>query len=357
MVSSMSTKTTSEDIRAGNFEHDIPLELAITAHRGTSHIPERRGEQEIASYVRQLEADHRHYAEFANDETRAAFEAEFQRYRSGYAHHFRTYLQAKSRCVSTMIAGPSNFNTSRARKSSDTADKRQRELMDFRNAALRNILRIVDSASQPIRTEDEDAVARLVAKLEEAEKFQAFAVDLNATIRKGLRSSKDEAVARSWTLSNIQACLVRHHKATAKDVRAKAEEFLAPDPLGRIGIPDYRLKNNGAEIRRLKARIEEVRRAKATPDVEDYHVTTMIAIKIVHSENRVRLKFPGKPDARTRAQLKANGFRWAPSVDGGTWQSYANPTAIAYAQGIASGGAGYEGPASEVADNTRREER
>ena len=31
-------------------------------------------------------------------------------------------------------------------------------------------------------------------------------------------------------------------------------------------------------------------------------------------DNRLQVFFDGKPDADTRAELKSNGFRWAPSV-------------------------------------------
>lgn len=37
---------------------------------------------------------------------------------------------------------------------------------------------------------------------------------------------------------------------------------------------------------------------------------------------RVQLRFDGKPDDETRALLKRNGFRWAPSQ--GVWQRQLN---------------------------------
>lgn len=310
-----------------DFENDISIALATSAHRGTSHTPERRGEQEIAGYAAQLRADYQLFSDRVSDENRAAFEDAFRKYRLGFAAKFRAYLAAKSRCVSTMIAGPSNFNTRRAQKSSDTADKRGVELAEYRARALRPLRAIVFPNEAPVASGDTDAVERLRAKLAEAEKFQAFAKKINGAIRATRRKLQPD----------IEALVEIGY------TRAQATEYTTPDPLGRVGVTDYRLKNNSAEIRRLRQRIEEVSRAQARPDVEDYHVTTEIALVVSTRENRVRLKFPGKPDARTRAQLKTNGFRWAPSVAGGVWQSYANPTAIAYAQGIASNGAfGYE---------------
>ena len=43
-------------------------------------------------------------------------------------------------------------------------------------------------------------------------------------------------------------------------------------------------------------------------------------------DNRLRVFFDGKPDADTRAELKSNGFRWAPSV--GAWQRQLTDNAI-----------------------------
>ena len=47
-------------------------------------------------------------------------------------------------------------------------------------------------------------------------------------------------------------------------------------------------------------------------------------------DNRLQIIFDDKPDEKTRAALKSNGFRWAPSV--GAWQRQLNDNAI-YAAG------------------------
>lgn len=48
------------------------------------------------------------------------------------------------------------------------------------------------------------------------------------------------------------------------------------------------------------------------------------------ADNRLQIFFDEKPDAETRAALKSNGFRWAPSVS--AWQRQLNDNAI-YAAG------------------------
>lgn len=83
----------------------------------------------------------------------------------------------------------------------------------------------------------------------------------------------------------------------------------------------YQLTNNNAEIRRLKARIQEVDVRVANADQEDEREDFgQASLTLAHADNRVQLRFPGKPDADTIRTLKSHGFRWAPSV--GAWQRH-----------------------------------
>lgn len=62
-----------------------------------------------------------------------------------------------------------------------------------------------------------------------------------------------------------------------------------------------------------------------------YHKT--LNVGRVLSPNRLQVFFDGKPDEAARDELKANGFRWAPSV--GAWQRQLNKNAY-YAAGYIS---------------------
>ena len=92
-----------------------------------------------------------------------------------------------------------------------------------------------------------------------------------------------------------------------------------PDFCGRVGFADYMLKNNGANIRRLKKRLaslEQVPTENTEREQDGY------TIRENADEYRVQLIFPGKPPAEVRKRLKAHGFRWAPSQ--GAWQRHLN---------------------------------
>jgi hypothetical protein len=148
-----------------DFASDIPLELARAAHRGTSFVPDERGSQERASYASTLASDYANLERYAdNDDKRATLASEFERYREGYGRRYRDMLAAKSRTMSTMITGGSNFPTARNRKRGAVADKRTSELVEFRERALAAIRKKLRPELAPIMAGDDDATARLRAK-------------------------------------------------------------------------------------------------------------------------------------------------------------------------------------------------
>ena len=85
-----------------------------------------------------------------------------------------------------------------------------------------------------------------------------------------------------------------------------------------------RLTNLSANIRRVKARIDELATAPSREDTTHERK----GFEIVHNteDNRIQIIFPGKPSAEVRDLLKANGFRWAPSAS--AWQRQLNNAGI-----------------------------
>ena len=94
-------------------------------------------------------------------------------------------------------------------------------------------------------------------------------------------------------------------------------ELLIPDWCGRKGFADYQLKNNGANIRRMRDRLAELeKKAVATMKV----TARADGIRVVENtdDDRLQIFFPGKPDAGTIKKLKAKAFHWSPR--NGCWQ-------------------------------------
>ncbi len=300
-----------------DFLDDIPIDVARAAHRGTSFSPEQRGDQERDHYSRQLARDYAALAKFADtDGKRASLVAEFARYRNGYRDRYLRRLMAMSRCMSTMITGGSKFPVARQAKASDRADKCTTELIEYRERAIAAIRRALDPAAGPVMAGDADAVERLTAKIAEAERAHERMKDANEAIRR----HKADSDAPTATRNALTALGFTHADVTW---------ILAPDPMGRIGFPTYAIQNSGAELRRLRARLEALTAAKATPASE---CTSPGGIRLedAPADNRVRLFFPDKPDAAVRERLKRNGFRWTPSL--GCWQAYRNGRSLDFAK-------------------------
>jgi hypothetical protein len=299
------------------FGADISLELATRAHSGTSFVPQQRGLQERAEYASTLASDWSSLSKLATtDEKRATLAEEFQRYREGFRRRYSVMLAAKSACISTMIAGASNFNVRRAQKRSDSADRRVREVLEFRERALKAIRRALCPEAAPIMLGDSDALERLREKLDKCSQQQERMKAVNAAIRK---HAKRGAAAQIEALGKLGIS------------EGMAAKLLEPDELRRVGFPSYMITNNGAEIRRLQARIEAVSRnqATATAEVQGEHAR----LEDNAAENRVRLFFPGKPSADVRDRLKGAGFRWAPSLE--CWQAYRNHHTLTVAKDVA----------------------
>lgn len=157
-----------------------------------------------------------------------------------------------------------------------------------------------------ISSDDPDALAQLRTKLAAREARQDLMKNTNAALRKG-----DDAKLRELGFNDASIAQLR-----------------TPDSCGRTGYADYQLKNNNAEIRRLRARIAELERADKRETAERELAGGVRLIENAEA-NRVQFIFPGKPDDATRAMLKGYGFKWAPSE--GAWQRHLNAAGRMYA--------------------------
>lgn len=316
-TTTMTNMTQTNESRAAEFAADIPLELALAAHAGSSFVPEQRAAQVRAEYGRTLAADLAELEEHADtDAKRAQLELEFARYREAYRRRCHAYLASRSRVVSPMIAGPANFPGNRMRKRNDIVQRRLDDLVEFRARTLAAIRLALHPELQPIMSSDSDAVERLEQKIADAERIQDKMKAANAAIRQHAKEGPEAQLAALLALGLRQSI---------------ARNALKPDILGQIGFPDYAIRNNGANIRRMKQRIGEIRVAQSTPAAEIEGNSARI--EDVPADNRVRLFFLGKPDVAIRSRLKSAGFRWAPTL--GAWQAYRSSGTLATAREIA----------------------
>lgn len=227
------------------FKADIDLQVAISAHSGTSHVPQERGHQEVERYASTLQKDWEWVmGVLANKEelSKPAITL-FEEYRAGLKKRFMARLHADARCISPMITGPARFPVDRNRKRMATSDKRTTECIEWRDRCLKKLKDLFFPEYKPIRSTDGDAVQRLQAQIDEAEQLQKRMKELNLLWRQVVDSPQDR-------LKAVQAV------ATP----AEFEEIVKNLKYSWAGVPfpPYALTNNNANIRRMKGRVASI---------------------------------------------------------------------------------------------------
>lgn len=144
-------------------------------------------------------------------------------------------------------------------------------------------------------SDDPDAVEALEAKIAKAEELQARMKMANAVIRKHAKAGRP-----------AQQAALEHLGFTEE----QAVGLLTPDFAGRLGFPSFASTNNGANIRRMKARVAEVQaRQERTAKAE------LAGVLIEGAGDHIRVTFPDKPASEVLEALRAAGFWWR----GGSW--------------------------------------
>lgn len=158
-----------------------------------------------------------------------------------------------------------------------------------------------------ISSDDPDAVKKLAAKLEQRTKQQDYMKAVNAALR-----LKDTAKGNA----RLAALGMEPDEVAARR---------QPNEFGRIGVfPRWMLSNNSAEIRRIKQRIEDLRKAQEREDAAEDVETDLYTYRV--EDNRVQFVFDGKPEPAVRGILKRYAFRWSPSR--GAWVRQATASGI-----------------------------
>lgn len=146
-------------------ENDIPYEAAYRANAGTSFCPEKRAEDERRQYADHLAALWEQLDKIAEtDEQRAVAVAQFARYREGFRKRYLAMLGARSRVVSTMIAGPANFPVRQMAKRNRSADNRMKELTDYTKRIRDKVIAAVHAAAPAAKKRNERDLVRYVGE-------------------------------------------------------------------------------------------------------------------------------------------------------------------------------------------------
>lgn len=293
-------------------QDDLSRHMLVNAHRNTSFSPEKRADSHLKEYLAYMQRINEKFEQWRTDENYLQLQADLLRFKEGYLQKYEAWMYAKSRCISSMITGPSRFPTRRAEKANQSEHKRLNDLIAFEERAMKRLeatYNPVAIANAPISSDDPDAVGKLQKKVDGLKANQERMKAANKIIRRKIPNEEK--------LSQLVGI---GYKADA------AAQLLTPNRMNDTGYPRWRLSNNLANIKRIEQRIAQLQQKAQAPEVEDREVKLAngdtVTITEDKDDNRIRLVFPGKPDEATRKLLKYNGFRWSPRNT--AWQRHLN---------------------------------
>lgn len=148
--------------------------------------------------------------------------------------------------------------------------------------------------NQNIYSDDPEAIQKLKLKIKSLEESQERMKKANTIIRKDI---PDEDKRKLLVDLGIDEKTIDY--------------ILSPNWYGGKGFQQFELRNNNANIQRLKKRLEYlIKQNSKQPSEKEIN-----GIKIVENIeiNRVQIFFPEIPSYEIRKELKSKGFRWSPT--------------------------------------------
>lgn len=164
------------------------------------------------------------------------------RYAHRLADYYNDYYRNEAACPSILITGGANFPVAKKEKQNARRDTLAHEYAD-----IQGLLRKIESVGMGgISADDPNAIEKLEEKLARLERTQQTMKDINAYYRK-------HGTLDGCTLASEE--VIRKIKADMKSSWRFSDK----------PFESYTLSNQNAEIRRLRGRIEELRKQKTEP--------------------------------------------------------------------------------------------
>ncbi|MBZ4188890.1 hypothetical protein [Niabella beijingensis] len=286
-------------------------ELARTAYSFTSFDPDKRAENTLKEYGEELRNDLKEIRDkYPASVQRDPLDETLSRYRQKYESLFSSWLGSHSRLASSAVTGPANFPVARQQKYRSWEESKYKEFRDWRDRALKAITR------RPKEHISELEEAK--RKLADREELQRLMVSVNKVIRKGGANVNGQLKELGMSEEAIH-------------------EILTPDWANRTGYKSFELTNNNAEIRRLRSRVAMLEAKAILAKQDGEKIEDINGVKLIHNylEDRVQVKFEGRPDQETLSKLNDRKFHWTPSKK--IWQRKLTNNAIRDAENIVRG--------------------
>ncbi len=293
--------------------NDISQGLAERAYYATSHSPDRAASLIKSEYAVCLLNDLNRVKKIAERAKKRNVElAEdypqviddwFIDHREGLKTRYESYLHSHSSVMSAMITGPANFPVARNEKRMNWAQAHYDNIGKFQKKSIKRIVRqlLPWGDGSAIASNDPKAIDKIKDKIEGLEKSKEMMKEINKITRRYYKKRTDKISNEKHT--ECVAELMAYSGYSSE----KVELLLKPDWRGVVPFPSYALTNTGAEIRRLKGRLQSISCIQKM-DIDDTFQCASVGIS---DKQQIAITFEGKPNEEIRSLLKSNGFKWS----------------------------------------------
>lgn len=297
---------------------ELSYQLGYDAYRNVSFDPEKRAKQHQESFAKELnEYAEMFEAEIKSDEQKDIAIAEFSRFKQGYKDKYIAWLRAKSKCISSMITGGSNFPVKRAEKANQAEHNRVTELLEWEKKASKAIIAKIKG-----KTPKDVADAERWAKLKkELAKDIATIIAIDKGTLKGY--------SKNLFVASLKRLISAVHKAGQFANYTKALE-LVKDAQEKYKVIIFAPVNS---IWKLEVKPTENSPEPLNKDTETLYKADGCEVVNNYEAERVQMAFNGKPAIEIIATLKKNAFKWSPSQK--VWQRQNTTNGINAAMAIA----------------------
>lgn len=264
--------------------------IRTDAYRATSFDPEKRIKREAEDFEKTVE--------WIN-ELCASYGVDPERFIEKRFNLLMKYLYSESNCMSAAVVGFSKFPVARNEKRTNWAHNHLTRLVQWDETLEKKLKRI--TRPRLSQTEKADAWEK---KIEALKARQEMMKKCNKLIRSGKQNEAEQIAGIKFV----------------------------PDYAGRIGFPDYALRNNLANIKRLESQIVEVKRMTAKPQEEMSFQFDGGRVEYDADEIRFNIFFDEIPEAEKRSKLKSYGFKWSPRRS--AWTRIAKTMPVSFLKSI-----------------------
>lgn len=280
-------------------------EMALGAYRWNSFDPEKRAEEDIAAYERQLAED----LEKVPEEKKA-------QYVESYRSRLSVLFASKSRCANAMVTGPAKFNFRQNEKRENAYWNKYEEFNAWRERFLAAMKR-AQEAARPEEEKQEEAVQLLLKDLEQ-----------KATTIHDLDTGKLKGYHRALFVSSIYNKVATYASHGEVEIVQRAVDFIT-EFNSKVKKPVITVRNRFFGLPEEAAKMREKLRAR---NEEENKEVPFDGGRLVWNNRAERLQilFDNIPDDETRKNLKSNGFRWSPKHK--AWQRQLTQNAVRVAK-------------------------